>query len=203
VIAELAEFSRETIEIPRPSRMSPSTIIAMKKDPEEFALSIRRPMPRARDQYSDRGTAFHLWVEKHLTNSVLFTDDDLDIMEPIEEDRTLEELKTKWLASEFGSREVHKVEVPFETMIAGVLVRGRIDAIYKTEQGFEVVDWKTGSTVLDDDSAIQLAIYRLAWSKLSGTPIDKISAAFHYVPTSHTDRRTNVMSEAELIALLS
>jgi DNA helicase-2/ATP-dependent DNA helicase PcrA len=88
-------------------------------------------------------------------------------------------------------------------VIAGTLVRGRIDAIYKTDAGFEVVDWKTGSNVLDEDSAIQLAIYRLAWAKLAGIPVETVSAAFHYVPTGVTDRRTNLMSEAELIALLS
>jgi DNA helicase-2/ATP-dependent DNA helicase PcrA len=88
-------------------------------------------------------------------------------------------------------------------VIAGTLVRGRIDAIYKSAAGFEVVDWKTGSAVLDDDSAIQLAIYRLAWAKLAGVPVESVSAAFHYVPTGVTDRRTNLMSEAELIALLS
>jgi DNA helicase-2/ATP-dependent DNA helicase PcrA len=82
-------------------------------------------------------------------------------------------------------------------------VRGRIDAIYKTEQGFEVVDWKTGSRPLDEDSAIQLAIYRLAWAKLSGTSVENISAAFHYVPTGQIDRRANLATEAELIALLS
>jgi DNA helicase-2/ATP-dependent DNA helicase PcrA len=175
----------------------------MKKDPEEFARSVRRPMPRARDEYSSRGTAFHLWIEKHLRGNSIFDDEDFDLLQPIEEDRTLEELKEKWLASDWASRTAFDVEVPFETVIAGTLVRGRIDAIYKTEQGFEVVDWKTGSKILDEDSAIQLAIYRLAWAMLSGTDINKVSAAFHYVPTGVTDRRANLMSLEELTTLLA
>jgi len=32
--------------------------------------------------------------------------------------------------------------------------------------------------------------------------ISKVSAAFHYVPTSITDRPADLMSEAELIKLL-
>lgn len=203
LIAEAAAGGRAANSIPRPARMSPSSIIAMKRDPQAFARSVRRPMPRARDEYSSRGTAFHLWVERHLAGSSIFDDDDFDLLQPIEEDRTLEELKHAWLASEWANRSAYAVEVPFETVIAGTLVRGRIDAIYKTEQGFEVVDWKTGATVLDEDSAIQLAIYRLAWAKLSGAPVESISAAFHYVPNGVTDRRTNLMSEHELIALLS
>ncbi len=133
----------------------------------------------------------------------IFDDEEFDLLQPIEEDRTLDELKSAWLKSEYGNKSAHRVEVPFETVIAGTLVRGRIDAIYKSDAGFEVVDWKTGSSVLDDDSAIQLAIYRLAWAKLAGVPVESVSAAFHYVPTGVTDRRTNLMSEAELIALLS
>jgi DNA helicase-2/ATP-dependent DNA helicase PcrA len=203
IIRENSEYRGTELAIPRPMRMSPSSIIAMKKNPEEFARNVRRPMPRARDEYSSRGTAFHLWVEKHLRGNSIFDDEDFDLLSPIEEDRTLEELKEKWLASDWGTRTAFDVEVPFETVIAGTLVRGRIDAIYKTEQGFEVVDWKTGSTVLDDDSAIQLAIYRLAWAKLSETPIENVSAAFHYVPTGVTDRRTNLMTLEQLTQLLS
>ena len=203
IIAEAAESFGASLAIPRPVRMSPSSIIAMKKDPEGFARNIRRPMPRARDEYSSRGTTFHLWIEQHLSGYSIFEDEEFDLLQPIEEDRTLEELKAKWLASKWAERTAYQVEVPFETVIAGTLVRGRIDAIYKTEQGFEVVDWKTGSTVLDEDSAIQLAIYRLAWAKLANVPVESVSAAFHYVPTDVTDYRSNLLSEAELIALLS
>jgi DNA helicase-2/ATP-dependent DNA helicase PcrA len=175
----------------------------MKKNPEEFARSIRRPMPRARDEYSSRGTAFHLWIESHLQGQSIFNEEDFDLMQPIADDRTLAELKEKWLASEWANKDAYKVEVPFETVIAGTLVRGRIDAIYKTEQGFEVIDWKTGSQILDDDSAIQLAIYRIAWAKLAGVPIESVTAGFHYVPIGVTDRRTGLLSEAELNALLA
>jgi DNA helicase-2/ATP-dependent DNA helicase PcrA len=87
-------------------------------------------------------------------------------------------------------------------VIAGVLVRGRIDAVYKTETGFEVVDWKTGSKILDESSAVQLAVYRLAWAKLAAIDVQKVSAAFHYVPTNKTDRRANFLSEDQLTDLL-
>lgn len=203
IIAEQNENRAGAQEIPKPTRMSPSSIIAMKKDPEAFARNIRRPMPRARDEYSSRGTAFHLWVERHLSGYSIFDDEEFDLLQPIEEDRTLEELKAAWLQSEYGEKTAYRVEVPFETVLAGTLVRGRIDAIYKTENGFEVVDWKTGSHKLDDDAAIQLAIYRLAWAKLAQVDVSSVSAAFHYVPTGVTDRRSNLLSEADLIALLS
>jgi DNA helicase II / ATP-dependent DNA helicase PcrA len=202
IIAEVAENRRSANEIPRPIRMSPSSIIAMKRNPSEFARNIRRPMPRARDEYSSRGTAFHLWIEHHLKGSSIFDEEEFDLLQPIEEDRSLEDLKSAWLKSEWADKSVHEVEVPFETVIAGTLVRGRIDAIYKTDNGFEVIDWKTGSKQLDEDAAIQLAIYRLAWAKLAGVSVDAVTAAFHYVPTGVTDRRDGLLSEAELNTLL-
>jgi DNA helicase-2/ATP-dependent DNA helicase PcrA len=155
------------------------------------------------DEYSHRGTAFHLWIENHFNAKTLFDDGDFDTLTPFEEDQKLEDLKVKWLASDWASKQPFAVEVPFETVIAGILVRGRIDAVYKTDSGFEVVDWKTGSKVLGESSAVQLAVYRLAWAKLKGVPVESVSAAFHYVPTNTTDRRANLLSEAELIELLT
>jgi DNA helicase-2/ATP-dependent DNA helicase PcrA len=204
IIAEVAESRRISNEIPRPVRMSPSSIIAMKRNPSEFARNIRRPMPRARDEYSSRGTAFHLWIEHHLKGSAIYDEEDFDLLQPIEEDRSLEDLKSAWLKSEWADRSIRpeEVEVPFETVIAGTLVRGRIDAVYRTDSGFEVIDWKTGSKELDEDAAIQLAIYRLAWAKLAGVSVEAVTAAFHYVPTGVTDRRDILLSEDELNTLL-
>ena len=185
-----------------PPRLSTSTLIALHEDPSELARTIRRPMPRAMDEYSHRGTAFHIWIENHFNAKTLFDDEDFDLLTPFEDDQKLEDLKTQWLASNWAPLQPHAVEVPFETVIGGILVRGRIDAVYKTDTGFEVVDWKTGSKVLGESSAVQLAVYRLAWAKLQAIPVEQVSAAFHYVPTNRTDRRANLLSEDQLIDLL-
>ena len=118
-------------------------------------------------------------------------------------DQKLEDLKASWLASSWADLSPYAVEVPFETVIAGVLIRGRIDAVYKNGDRYEVVDWKTGSKKLGKSAAIQLAVYRLAWATLQNISVDGVSAAFHYVPTSVTDRPADLMSEAELVALLT
>jgi DNA helicase-2/ATP-dependent DNA helicase PcrA len=183
-------------------------MVALHENPQELALNIRRPMPRGQDQYSRRGTAFHLWVERQFTDAAtLFGDEYLDYLDPLDDDSKLEDLKAAWLKSEFANRTPARVEVPFETTIAGVLIRGRIDAVYKTENadgdGFQVVDWKTGSKQLGKSAQVQLAMYRLAWAKLSGCDISKISAAFHYVPTGITDSPSDLLDEAALIALIS
>jgi DNA helicase-2/ATP-dependent DNA helicase PcrA len=203
IIAEFNEYKAGAFDVALPPRLSTSSLIALHEDPAELARTIRRPMPRAMDEYSHRGTAFHLWIENHFNAKTLFDDEDFDLLTALEENQKLEDLKAKWLASSWASLQPHAVEVPFETVIAGILVRGRIDAVYKTDAGFEVVDWKTGSKVLGESSAVQLAVYRLAWAKLQGISVDQVTAAFHYVPTNTTDRRANLLSEGQLIDLLS
>jgi len=202
IIAEFEEFKLGARDIALPPRLSTSTLIALHEDPAELARSIRRPMPRAMDEFSHRGTAFHLWIENHFNAKTLFDDEDFDPLTPLEEDQKLEDLKNSWLQSEWAQLQPYAVEVPFETVIAGVLVRGRIDAVYQTSTGFEVVDWKTGSKTLGESSAVQLAVYRLAWAKLQGIAVDQVSAAFHYVPINKTDRRVNLLSEDQLTGLL-
>jgi DNA helicase-2/ATP-dependent DNA helicase PcrA len=202
IITEFEEYRNGGLEIALPPRLSTSTLIALHADPAELARTIRRPMPRAMDEYSHRGTAFHVWIENHFNTKTLFDDEDFDLLAPLEDDQKLEDLKAKWLASDWAKLQPYAVEVPFETVIAGILVRGRIDAVYRTETGFEVIDWKTGSKTLGESSAVQLAVYRLAWAKLREIPVEQVSAAFHYVPTNKTDRRANLLNEDQLIDLL-
>jgi len=202
LIAEVKNRASSTIEVALPSRISTSTLVALHEDPAALALAIRRPIPRSQDPYSRRGTQFHAWVEKQFGAMTLFDDSDLDFFDPIEEDGKLEDLKKSWLASEYAQRKPAAIEVPFESVIAGVLVRGRIDAVYETPDGFEVVDWKTGSKQLGASAAIQLAMYRLAWARLKSIDVSKVSAAFHYVPTSVTDKRADLLDEAALVGLI-
>ncbi len=203
LISEQKQRANPLIHVALPPRLSTSTLVALHADPKELALNIRRPMPRGQDQYSRRGTAFHLWVERQFTDAdTLFGDEYLDYLDPLDEDSKLEDLKRAWLSSEFAARTPVRVEVPFETTIAGVLIRGRIDAVYATSTGFEVVDWKTGSSRLGESAAVQLAMYRLAWAKLSGVDISTVSAAFHHVPNSVSDRPADLLDEAALIALV-
>ncbi len=203
LITEQRKRAIDVVEVALPSRLSTSTLVALHENPQELALNIRRPMPRGQDQYSRRGTAFHLWVERQFTDAAtLFGDEYLDYLDPLDDDSKLEDLKAAWLKSAFANRTPARVEVPFETTIAGVLIRGRIDAIYADGDGFQVVDWKTGSKQLGKSAQVQLAMYRLAWAKLSGCDISKISAAFHYVPTGVTDQPADLLDEAALTDLI-
>ena len=97
--------------------------------------------------------------------------------------------------------------MPFETLIAGRAVRGRIDAVFgEPDGGFDVVDWKTGQPPASDEerrvAAVQLAAYRLAWAGLAQVPIDQVRAAFYYVRENLTLRPADLLDEAGLAALI-
>ncbi|HEY9416155.1 MAG TPA: PD-(D/E)XK nuclease family protein, partial [Pseudonocardia sp.] len=87
-----------------------------------------------------------------------------------------------------------------------ISVRGRMDAVFADpDGGVTVVDWKTGA--VPDDSrlpalSVQLAAYRLAWAALSGTELDKVRAAFHYVRAGVTLRPADLLDADGLRALL-
>jgi len=99
-----------------------------------------------------------------------------------------------------------EAEVPFETVIAGIGVRGRMDAVFADpDGGFTVVDWKTGP--LPDESrlpalAVQLAAYRLAWADLAGVDPAWVRAAFHFVRADVTLRPADLLDVDGLRALL-
>ena len=203
-----SKSSKQNIVLP--TRLSVSTLLYLANDPQELALRLRRPMPNHIDKYARRGTEFHLWLENHFKHPSLISMDDLfnnDLSNDLMQDAPLDKLQKSWLGSDWANREPVAVEVGFETMIDTTLIRGRIDAVYQTTADhYEVVDWKTGKVKSGQDlqtAAIQLAMYRLAYSKLKSVPIENISAAFHYVIDNETVRPADILNESELIGLVS
>ena len=187
-----------------PDRISVSMLGDLRSDQLSLAQWIRRPMPSHSNQYARRGTEFHSWLEHHLGTPQLLSDDEIE-WEVQLEDLELKELKEAWLASTWADQRPQEIELPFEIVINGTLLRGRIDAVYETESGLEVVDWKTGRSKSGDElatAATQLAAYRLALAKIMKRPLNEISAAFHYVKENETIRPSDLLDENAIIGLL-
>ncbi len=210
LIAE-AGMRKANLQVNLPTRMSVSTLVNLAEDPDSLALNIRRPMPNHIDKYARRGTAFHLWIEAQYKDPQVLDEDDLYEVAASQnnpDEIPLEDLKARWLESDWAKRDPAPggIEVPFETVLGGVLLRGRIDAVYESNGRYEVVDWKTGKTKSGADlaaAAIQLAMYRLAYSKLFGIKIENISAAFHYVGSNETVRPADLLNENQLISIVT
>ncbi|MGI5145505.1 ATP-dependent helicase [Plantactinospora sp. CA-294935] len=197
------------VEVALPGHLSVSQLVTLRRDPAALARALRRPMPRRPEPYARRGTAFHAWLEQRYGISRLLDVDELPGAADSDAapDEALTELQERFLASEWAERTPVEVEVPFATSIGGLLVRGRMDAVFTLPGGrYDVVDWKTGrqpTGVEADAAAVQLAAYRLAWAELAGVPVDRVRAAFHYVRDNVTVRPADLLDADGLAALLA
>jgi DNA helicase-2/ATP-dependent DNA helicase PcrA len=168
-------------------------------------------MPRPPAHAATRGTRFHAWVEAHFQTRQLGLSDLVDVDDPDVEaglddplgdlgaelgDDDLGALRSAFLAGPFADRTPLAVEAPFGVSLGGIVVRGRIDAVYaEPDGGFLVVDWKTGTRAPDP---IQLALYRVAIAELHDVPESQVRAMFYTVPTGEIDEPAHLPGRAEL-----
>ncbi|HEV2634764.1 MAG TPA: ATP-dependent DNA helicase [Actinocrinis sp.] len=204
LLGELRRAREVRQEVRLPRALSTTRLMALVADPSGFAEELFRPMPRRPAATARRGTEFHAWVEQRFGQLPLF--DEMDLGLSADEELTgpdeLDELKEAFLAGEFAEREPYRIEAPFQLLLAGQIVRGRIDAVYRTDDGgFEVVDWKTNRAETADP--LQLAVYRLAWAEYAGVPIEQVGAAFVYVRTGAVRRHTDLPGREALERLIA
>lgn len=107
-------------------------------------------------------------------------------------DVSVQRLWERFATSEWGSDEwkdrIWAVEYPVETHIEGVSLRGRIDAVFRTEdedgERWVLVDWKSGSRpkmATMQSRRFQLGLYRIAFSRIMGVDPERISTVFVYL----------------------
>ncbi|MFJ2299893.1 ATP-dependent helicase [Oerskovia paurometabola] len=204
-------------EISFPAHISASGLVRLAADRAEYALHLRRPVPAQPTVHARRGTQFHLWAEQYFTSSSLLDVDDLPGAddEDISPDLDLDALQQTFLASEWAGRTPLAVEVDVETPVGGIMFRSRIDAVFPespehadgAHDAVVVVDWKTGKAPRDAEARrtreVQLAVYRLAWSRWSGLPVEKVNAAFYYLGSDETVRPDRLLDAAELEVLVA
>ncbi|MBO3088612.1 ATP-dependent helicase [Cellulomonas dongxiuzhuiae] len=215
LLAEQAARRRGDARVALPAHLSASSLVRLDAHPEQFALGLRRPVPREPSPQARRGTAFHAWVEAWYGQATLVDVDDL----PGADDDVLPgdpgqaELRAAFLRTPWAHRSPVAVEVDVETTIGGYVLRSRIDAVFADPDRTDVpgavvvVDWKTGSpprSTADRASRdLQLAVYRIAWARLTGTDPDLVRAAFCYVGAGLTVVPEELPGEAEVARLLA
>ena len=194
-------------DVPLPGHLAVTDLVTLARDPLSLARRVRRPVPTRPAPLARRGTAFHAWLEERYGGERLLDLDELPgaADEDAAPDDELALLRERFLASAWADRSPEEVEVAFETVVGGVVVRGRIDAVFADpDGGWTVVDWKTGDPPRDGTAAaVQLAAYRLAWAELSGTPVEQVRAAFHYVRQDRTVAPVDLLDAAGLHALVA
>jgi DNA helicase-2/ATP-dependent DNA helicase PcrA len=206
----LAERERSmgqaTPSVALPPHLSTSDVVSLAADPDRFALDLRRPVPAAPALEARRGTAFHAWVEEHYSRAAIVDLDDLpgsadaDAAPEADVDR----LRAAFLRTPWASLPPVEVETTVETVVEGIAVRGRIDAVFAgaavaaagvgapfdaDECDYVVVDWKTGPVPPPEEvgsRALQLATYALAYARLRGIDPGRVRGAFVHVAAAQT-----------------
>lgn len=191
--AEILLAERDAVDPPRvpmPDHLSASAMVELARDPELFWRHRRRPVPRQPSTAARRGTQFHAWVEQYFGARTLLDWEMLPGAQEQGPDEALADLQEAFMHSAWATQEPLAVEVDIETLIRGVAIRCRIDAVFPTTDGVHVVDWKTGSPPRDAPdrhaAQVQLGLYRLAWSRLHQVPIETVRASLHYIAPNRT-----------------
>ncbi|MFJ2834959.1 ATP-dependent helicase [Nocardia sp. NPDC087230] len=222
VDALLAEFTAAELadqQVELPGQLPATALVELRADPTRLAARLRRPLPYPPNPMARRGTAFHAWVQSWFGTEQLLGLDELpgaadSGTELGRADRELAAMQAAFRRSPWAHRNPIDVEVPFETSIAGTVIRGRMDAVFAEPGGrWVVVDWKTGAEPGPADEAavaVQLAVYRLAWARLmaartgadEATMLERVGAAFHYVRSGRTIAPTDLAGPRELEQLI-
>ncbi|WP_404438648.1 ATP-dependent helicase [Microbacterium aerolatum] len=135
------------------------------------------------------------------------------------DDADLQKLREIFEASEWAGLRPIAVEIEIDFALGagaesgsgaesgdGHIMICKLDAVYRREDRggrIEIVDWKTGraprSAAEQDERMLQLALYRLAYHRRFGVPIDEIDVALYYVADDLIIRGDRVYSEEELV----
>jgi DNA helicase II / ATP-dependent DNA helicase PcrA len=171
-----------------PSSLSVSSVIDYLRCPKLFYWSQVRPLPRRPSQAARLGTEVHRWIEIQSKGQLALLDvdalPDLTMEERESEPGEAERMRRAFRASRFADRVPLHTERPFLLYLDGVVVGGRIDAIFGEPEGhWEIVDYKTGRLPADDDplSGMQLDIYGLACAEVWGKRPEDLTLTYFYL----------------------
>ncbi|MGH9011340.1 MAG: PD-(D/E)XK nuclease family protein [Acidimicrobiia bacterium] len=140
-------------------RLAVTGLVSYARCPRLCYWDVVERRPRPLRPAARIGSLVHGWIEREAAGqaSLLAAED--------EPDPWIAELKMAFLASPWGRRRPRAVERRFVLSAGGTTVRGRVDAVYDTDEaGLEIVDFKTGRRPASDDAGagFQLDLYALA-----------------------------------------
>ncbi|SDR88836.1 ATP-dependent DNA helicase [Microlunatus soli] len=189
-----------------PESLTATELMKLRADGEAFATDLARPMPRRPSRRQRFGTRFHQWIERRLAGAAAQLVDPDELTDRadlgIGDEAEFRELCERFADGQFGNSQPMALEAPFTLVLGGRVIRGRIDAVYRTGTGsYQIVDWKTARGESHDP--LQLAIYRVAWAELSDVDPEQVDAIFYSVPDDTIIRPSRLADRAELERILA
>ncbi|MEO8219452.1 MAG: ATP-dependent DNA helicase [Specibacter sp.] len=208
VLLAQEQVESDQLRVELPPHISASRLVALGEDPEKVTRAMRRPVPTKPGMAARKGTAFHSWIEDYFGTSGQLDFDEVPGADAyVDEAYGLADMQETFKNSAWATRIPADLEVPIETRVAGVVVRGRIDAIFRDDDGgWDLIDWKTGKVPSKAQLAVrgvQLAVYRLAWARLKEVPLEQVRAAFYYVGQDKLIRPVDLAGKDELEAIVT
>ncbi len=159
------------IEAQVPDIVSATSLVRLNKG-ELDAWELVRPLPHRPTMQRRLGTEVHRLIEEKARGLAPYPEEqELDEPAAVSDPGVIRRLLEHFEASGYADRELAvlpsgepMVELPFTMRHGDRIVRGRVDAVYKNDDGVEIVDFKTGARrgyedLGDDD---QLALYARA-----------------------------------------
>lgn len=197
-IAWLTTFGEaKTVELP--NYVTATNLIKAIESPDQFAAEFLRPMPTAPTLGASFGTQVHQKIERYYQQATLIDIDDLRA-EPKLMEVSAAVAFSAFESSRYAQLPALAVERSFQLPIGGLLISGRIDAVFLVDGKPLLIDWKTGNP--KNANLLQLAIYRLAWSKLENVELADVSARFVFLPNLVEIESSELLTEDEVIAKL-
>ncbi|CAH0132011.1 ATP-dependent DNA helicase [Microbacterium sp. Bi121] len=225
LLAERAERQRGVIAEP-PTRVPASKFKDYVTDFDSTVRELSRPMPERPYRQTRLGTLFHAWVEHRSglvgagpsVDAALWESDDEQPEQgsvSAADDADLQSLRDIFERSEWAPLRPIAVEIEIDFAFGGTgsvaghpehIVICKLDAVYRREDRggrIEIVDWKTGraprTAAEREERMLQLALYRLAYHRRFGVPLEEIDVALYYVADDLIIRGDRVYSEEELV----
>jgi CRISPR/Cas system-associated exonuclease Cas4 (RecB family) len=159
--------------------------------PQRFFWSEVERLPRRPNPAARAGTRVHRQIELHQRGHIPLDDFGPDLYDGDGYSVSGEDPAVSGVAGPFqmftGSRfaqaRARMIETPFEMVLSGVRLRGRIDAVFEPEpRHWEIVDFKSGRPRSEPSGHVQLEAYAVAAETGAlGPPPDRMTVTFAFL----------------------
>ena len=167
-----------------PLSTSVTGLVTYASCPRRFYWSEVDRLPRRYSPAARRGVDVHRKIELHHKGVVPLDEASSELYDLPEPAESVARPYDAFLGSRFASERPYLVEAPFTLNVEpGLAIRGRIDAVYRSEDLWEVVDFKSGRPSANASRRVQLQAYAVAVSRgaLSPQPPPRLQVTFAYL----------------------
>ncbi len=172
--------------LPLPPRvLSVTQVLVYARCPRDFYWTVVRPLPSPPRPAARLGAVVHRLLERRARGLPDLVDlDGLggDVPGGVAEPGLVERAKRNFAATRYARLPPPEAEVGVVLRVGPWAVRGRIDAIFRSGDDVELVDWKTGRRSESNPLGLdQLGVYALALRELGELPADRCVTAYCYL----------------------